>query len=135
MLAINTSIGVSTKEMDTIDTRKGTKTRAQHIRDNAIAYDPVEVESVHSIDKERDAKTSFYPVEDYIIRKKLEDSGIDFGKATKSSNYHNYLRCVAQMPARAYKRLDFDQHQAYQKLVDEGKMTMAEIAKLVEAME
>lgn len=133
MLSKSTSIGISVKEMKIVDTLRGVKTRAQHMRDNAMAYDPLEVDVSPGTNKEVSLKTSLYPIEDYIVEKRIYDSGIDFGKKTKSLSKHSYLRCVALMPPKPYNRRPHDEHKDWQKLIDEEVMTNEEVSRMVEA--
>ncbi len=134
MLANSISIGMSAEELATVDRERGNKTRAQHTRDNAMAYKPEEVAMIPSVEKGANLKTSLYPIEEYIVKRKVDDSGIDFGKATKAQNWHSFLRCVAQMPARTYNRKDIEEHYDWQKLIDEGVMKEEEVARMVEAL-
>ncbi len=135
MLANSISVGVSPEELREINRLRGHKTIAEHIRDNAMAYGPEEVSVTDTEDRKQSVKTSLFPIEEYILRKRLQDSGIDFGKATKATNWHNFLRCVALMPPKNYNRQDYETHKNWQEAINEGKLTMEDVAKIVEALQ
>ena len=134
MLANSISIGVSPAELKRIDTLRGGKNRAEHIRDNAMIYRPEEVSIEAVEDRSSNIKTSFYPIEEYIIKNKVERSGIDFGKSTKATNWHNFLRCAALMPPKAYQRKSTEMHEDLQRILNQGKVDQETVAKIVEAL-